>query len=431
MTGSSQSDPTNRLPDSPQPLELCSGFVDGELSELELSAFNVLLSGDGGGGDARIRQFEQECRWVGNALRAIPASKPGSQIIEAVRELSAAELVPTANIAKRAHWPQRLSTAKTLAVTTLAAVAMLLVVASQRNFNGPQRSESLVADASRNSAAPDSAARIETGAVGNSVFAVPGPVVKTDDQAATVESTELAATVLSQGEDWQILVVRVSAANRDAVMKQIEDVAVSTGLRMESVDHSVSVLTDVDPASRMGIMLTSGRPEANAFVDSVTHSAIIQSSEWNPAEIAKMDRRSLIAAIRESMKTPSKSELHFGEVFLALPRQREIHVARNDVPRSDSTANDPVGDGSPGSAANPASDALPRSNPESVIGALRTPAAALPAELASSEQVRQNRESESGLPAPTKANGVDRLQNRPIFVVFEFDSLTATDLPCL
>lgn len=133
----------------------------------------------------------------------------------------------------------------------------------------------------------------------------------------------VSASVHAQGDDWQILVLKIGMTDRETVHEKVRQVAQATGLQMQTLDEGRR-----SRRSSMEILLTAAPADPRVFVDSVRQSGVVRSEEWNPAEIAKMDKRALVAAVRASMLTPTKSELHFGEVYLALPR--EPLVARSE-----------------------------------------------------------------------------------------------------
>lgn len=418
MSSSSQRSSDDRTPGSPGPLELCSVYVDGDLNGAQLAEFTKTLAENDS-----VRLFEQDCRWLGDRLRAMPANETGSAIVNFLRQRSELDdsrqtTVTASGTAQSGHlrsgspWSRRAAVLMTLA-------AMLLLLVSYR-LNGPvaaPESESRVAqlDTLTDASVGDVPAEgLETsqafGGAGTSSDLPPG-------------KAEYAARVLSQGDDWQILVVQVTSADREEVVHQIEQVAMSSGLRMESLDDA-----DADSEDRMGVVLTSGRPEANAFVENVTHSVMTRSSEWNPAEVARMDRQTLIAIVRESMLTPTKSELHFGEVFLAVPQLREVQIAAAD--REFGMAN-----------SNAAGTGLEsQSRVAAPVKSVVAGDDGAEAALVRGAKSRRASEGLEGAVAATEALSASKPGDssqmaqgggRPIFVVFEFGSKPQTDTPCL
>lgn len=134
-------------------------------------------------------------------------------------------------------------------------------------------------------------------------------------------------------DDWRIVVVQVSSKDRDAVMHDIEAIVAKN-------DMSIRTVVEHDDAheNRFGVLLTSAGVDEEDFINSVVPKADAKSTNWNAQTVAESSRESFINRMQESLKTPTYSELHFGRVYVALPKQSttvdvadQKLVARSDV----------------------------------------------------------------------------------------------------
>lgn len=122
-------------------------------------------------------------------------------------------------------------------------------------------------------------------------------------------------SVLSEGPDWQIVVVHVDSSDREAVMQMVAKAADDLNMDIQTMPDAMQ-----QQSESIGVLLTSAAVKNQSFLDSVTRAPQVSSSEWNPLAIGQMDRQELINAVRESMLHPTRSELHFGKIYLAMPR---------------------------------------------------------------------------------------------------------------
>jgi hypothetical protein len=51
--------------------------------------------------------------------------------------------------------------------------------------------------------------------------------------------------------------------------------------------------------------------------------------EWDPAEVLSSTREQIIAAVRQSLKSPTESELKRGEIFVAVTSQSKGYLAES------------------------------------------------------------------------------------------------------
>lgn len=127
--------------------------------------------------------------------------------------------------------------------------------------------------------------------------------------------------VFIENDDWDIVVVQVHSKDRETVMRNIEALVAQNGMAIQSVAGND------DDDTRFGILLTSTDVKDNAFINSVVSETDAKSAEWNSQLVANSTRESLIHSVQESLKTPTHSELHFGQVFMALPKSTDAPAA--------------------------------------------------------------------------------------------------------
>ncbi|MEJ7591911.1 MAG: hypothetical protein WKF77_10205 [Planctomycetaceae bacterium] len=124
-----------------------------------------------------------------------------------------------------------------------------------------------------------------------------------------------------ENDDWRIVLLKVHSKDREEVMRIIKALLAKGGMDIRSVAGND------DHDARFGVLLTSIGVNDNAFIDSVITETDAQSADWNPQSVADSTSESLIRRMQESMKTPTHSELHFGQVYLTLPKSTETAAA--------------------------------------------------------------------------------------------------------
>ena len=140
---------------------------------------------------------------------------------------------------------------------------------------------------------------------------------------------------LIQSDDWNVVVVRIDAKDRDHAMDQIQSIAKKAGLQLKGA-------AGPDESRWMGVVLSSnvaGREEVVNAMEGVG------ASNGYATETPPVDSEGamFIAAARESLKHPTRSELHYGKVFVALPspstvdKEKRVVVAASEKPESGSS----------------------------------------------------------------------------------------------
>ncbi len=134
------------------------------------------------------------------------------------------------------------------------------------------------------------------------------------DDAAANTSTDDVITPLVQSDNWNVVVVKVDGQDRDQAMDRIASIVMEHGLRLQRSNGEGRpewvgvVLTSADGASEDVVTaMENGMSESTASRDTA-------GSRMSPEASSK-----IIAAVRESLQYPTRSELHHGRIFVALP----------------------------------------------------------------------------------------------------------------
>jgi hypothetical protein len=121
---------------------------------------------------------------------------------------------------------------------------------------------------------------------------------------------------LIQSDDWNVVVVKIDSKDRDQAMDQIQSIVQKAGLQMKGS-------TGPDESRWLGVVLTSnvaGREDVVNAMESVgaSNGYVTQTPPADSQEAM------FIAAARESLKHPTRSELHHGKVFVVLPSSPSV-----------------------------------------------------------------------------------------------------------
>ena len=111
--------------------------------------------------------------------------------------------------------------------------------------------------------------------------------------------------------DWKVVVVRVGRDDREQIVDKVGAVLQRYGLQLESSAK------DTD-AAWMGVVLTSVGETRQNVIQDVEAAVGTAPVEWNPAEVLSSTREQIIAAVRQSLRSPTESEILSGEVYVAV-----------------------------------------------------------------------------------------------------------------
>ncbi|MFM7058510.1 MAG: hypothetical protein ACKO2P_16475 [Planctomycetota bacterium] len=128
-----------------------------------------------------------------------------------------------------------------------------------------------------------------------------------DAMPATSDQPKL---LLSE-HDWQVVVVRVRHGSPDDVLTEVRQVLARHGLQ----------LARSQPASMpdwLGVCLPASIPHREELLTEVQQGLTADAPEWDPAEIMRSSRESILQAVRQSLASPSRDELVGGEVLVAV-----------------------------------------------------------------------------------------------------------------
>ncbi|MCA9034271.1 MAG: hypothetical protein KDA91_04020 [Planctomycetaceae bacterium] len=300
-------------PDSADPLanamQNASARLDGEFSpdvaHLELSSPQ----------ERQVKQFEQSAKQLGELLRSLPVQPGGRQFTESVM----AGIVPLTNASIGAS---QSATAEKTQVSGFRRMTAALIVACAAIALMVMPGPRIPLDQEVEVASPEQFSR-EFGATDMDEVAMADAAESDRTSVRKSASEETRTQILAEGSDWQVLVIRLNQKDRREVMTLLSRVASTAAVKLEALETE-----SVENESRFGVILTSAPAARDSFLQSVTDSPMVLSSEWNPSEVAHRDRQQVVASIRASMLSPTASELHFGQVLVAVPRSGQ------DVPGS-------------------------------------------------------------------------------------------------
>ena len=221
-------------------------------------------------------------------------------------------------------WTRRVIVPATIAACALGLIVML-------RTGGVNESQRVALETSPAIANRDSNAIADV-AIANSTASIDSAALKESVTADDLTQQEELRPFL-ENDDWRIVVVQVNSKDRADVMHDIEAIVARNDMNIRTV-----VAHDDAHDNRFGVLLTSAGVNEKDFINSVVPQADAKSTDWNAQNVAESSRESLISRLQESLKTPTYSELHFGQVYVTMPKRSESAdaadqklVARSDV----------------------------------------------------------------------------------------------------
>ena len=181
------------------------------------------------------------------------------------------------------------------------------------------------------------------------------------EAAAEISAEQEVLRPFLENADWRIVVVQVRSKDREEVLRDIEALVAKNGMDI----RPVSGVGDGD--GRFGVLLTSAGVDDKAFVESILPQADTQSADWNAQSVAESTRQNLIARLQESMKIPTHSEIHFGQVYVTLPKPTDRSAEEPSLMAKNSAADAPQ-------IPSVAAEKVAESNPESKARQAQAPA---------------------------------------------------------
>jgi hypothetical protein len=154
------------------------------------------------------------------------------------------------------------------------------------------------------------------GAPGGFAAARPAAAEEKSDVAANsvLRSTDKPIQTLLTEQDWNVVVVRVRSGSPEDVLKELRSLLSRHGLELARSQPTTM-------PEWLGVFLPASIPARQKLLDEVQQSLTVDPPEWDPAEIMRSSRESILAAVRQSLSSPTRSELIRGELFVAVSPQ--------------------------------------------------------------------------------------------------------------
>ena len=329
---------TPESPDQQALFELLSRHFDGDLGAAETERLATLESAH----REASENFRRQAGVVSCLLKGIPVCSVQTLLFETpVITTPRATPVPDPAILPRRSGAQRVVVG---AVTSLLCAGLLLALNQRPDDAGAPmlaKADRLhgAMEARGGSGFPmDSAVMMEQGRIMSDAMSMPmaadvppnallGAAAIANTEAAGETKNEAASALdvqpLIQSDDWNVVVVKIDGKDRDQAMDQIQSIVQKAGLQLKG---------SAGPGESrwLGVVLTSnvvGREDVVNAMESVG------ASNGYVTETPPVDSQEamFIAAARESLKHPTRSELHHGKVFVVLPSSPSMKVNEQTV----------------------------------------------------------------------------------------------------
>jgi len=151
---------------------------------------------------------------------------------------------------------------------------------------------------------------------------LPGKALPLTDRFAQTGAAELAEVrTLVDAAEWKVVVVKVGSHDRSEVVDKVGIVLGRHGLELEQSGSEAA-------AGWVGLVLTPRVGAHQTLIRDVEIAVGGAPVEWDPAEVLSSTREQIIAAVRQSLKSPTESELKRGEIFVAVKvPSKNVHTA--------------------------------------------------------------------------------------------------------
>ena len=350
---------TPESPDQPELFELLSRQYDGDLGAAETQRLATLECSHR---DAAER-FRNQAGVVSCLLKGIPVRSAERVLFETpVTTTPRATPIPDPAVLPRRSGAHRIVVG---AVTSLLCAGLLLALTRRPDTaDSPMlaKAESLhgTMEARAGNASPsDGGAMVEDRGVMSDAMpmqmaadvspnTLPAAAAiansESDSETNSEDSSASGVQPLIQSDDWNVVVVKIDGKDRDQAMDQIQSIVQKAGLQLKGS-------TGPDESRWMGVVLTSnvvGREDVVNAMEGVGAS----NGYVSATPPADSQEAMFIAAARESLKHPTRSELHHGKVFVVLPStpsvksEKEMAAANEQVAaagNASATSPGPVG----------------------------------------------------------------------------------------
>ena len=179
---------------------------------------------------------------------------------------------------------------------------------------------------------PGAAAPLESPAATAPVMEADMPTLLVENSGASEDDISIAPLI--QSDNWNVVVVKVDGHDRDMAMDRIQAIVKEHGLRLQKSAGQ-------DQSEWLGVVLTSAVDQNSEVLTAMERDLGEQSPAKGAADskVAESTSLEIIAAVRESLRYPTRSELHHGRIFVALPTQQEAKLAIGDRLEESKTQN--------------------------------------------------------------------------------------------
>lgn len=320
---------TQKTPDLPDDLEtallLVSREFDGDLDATEASVLASLESA----WPKEVAQFRSECGRIRNAMVAFPVvAMPLDAFCRAsvpVEAMSRTSVEPHQPTSASPVLQSRRSGAYKLVVSVVTSVlcGALLLALNQKNESPDNTVVSADFENSANArgigTAPDAAMAMEI-ADAPAMMAAPASealAMAWDSTEAGAEHdaaavSESAIEPLLDSDHWNVVVVDLVGADRDSAMDRIQQIVQMHGLKVTRSGGD-------NAPEWLGVVLTSAVDHRDEIVSSMEQGLNKPAAASTRLTEADAKTKEIVSIVEESLRFPTRSELHHGRIMLALP----------------------------------------------------------------------------------------------------------------
>lgn len=267
--------PADRSQPSPsleEMLQLASSHQDGEITESDRTSQEMAI----GTRLAEVHLFQRRMKLISRGLKNAPVKNiPGLLVnLESLSKQTSvpAVVISVADFPATTPSPRR-KFAGVVSMLVMAGCLLVAVLTSSSEYSGLPR-----VTASRK----------------------------------TQLAAEIASADFPSNDSWNVVVVQMHDRDRSRAMKKVQSVVRSHGFEFARSAGE-------EMPKWLGVVLSANESESRALINDIRKSVAEGSVEHDPLRVAESSREELIAAVRESLRYPTQSELHHGKVYLALP----------------------------------------------------------------------------------------------------------------
>lgn len=309
----SPQDPNPISPETTERMQLLlSRQLDGDLASEDSSELTEIQQTES------LDRYLKGIRQIQQHLKSLPVKPVPLSFAASIRQAildDSAKSRASAFAASNRGWTRRLVIPATIAACACSLVVMLrsggLEDASRVALNTVSTSGNQEMPAASDFAPANSVVSLDSAVS-------PDSLVSARSAIAADQTPQEELQPFLESDDWRIVVVQVNSKDRDDVMHDIEAIVAKNNMSIRTV-----VKQNEAHENRFGVLLTSAGVDEEDFINSVVPQSDAKSTDWNAQNVAESSRESLIRRLQESLKTPTYSELHFGQVYVTLPKRYE------------------------------------------------------------------------------------------------------------